>query len=69
MGRVRTSAIKNLVWDLIETYADKFTDDFEKNKKIIDEIAEVKSKSVRNKIAGYITHIVQVEKRKSQAAE
>ncbi|WEU40942.1 MAG: 30S ribosomal protein S17e [Candidatus Odinarchaeum yellowstonii] len=69
MGRVRPSSIKNLVWELVELYADKFTDDFEKNKKVVDEISEVKSKSVRNKIAGYITHIVQIEKRKSQAAE
>jgi len=33
-----------------------FTDDFDGNKKLVAEYTNVKSKGVRNRIAGYITH-------------
>jgi len=33
-----------------------FTDDFDVNKKIVEEYTNVESKGIRNRIAGYITH-------------
>ncbi|MFP3213616.1 MAG: 30S ribosomal protein S17e [Nitrososphaeria archaeon] len=50
--------IRKLAEELLEQYGEKFTDNFEENKKVLNEIAEIKSKYLRNKVAGYITRIV-----------
>ncbi|MEE9323896.1 MAG: 30S ribosomal protein S17e [Candidatus Aenigmarchaeota archaeon] len=55
MGRIKTIAIKTLGNELIREHGDKFTDDFEKNKKILSGIKEMKSKKMRNVLIGYIT--------------
>ncbi|HKG42094.1 MAG TPA: 30S ribosomal protein S17e [Nitrososphaeraceae archaeon] len=47
--------IKRISTELLEKYPDRFSVDFEENKKIIKEIAVVRSKILRNRIAGYIT--------------
>lgn len=59
VGRIRTLQIKNIAEKLVEMYHDKFTNDFENNKNVVDELLKLNSKSTRNKIAGYITHIVE----------
>jgi len=41
--------------ELLERYPDKFTSDFNENKETIKDFAIVRSKELRNKIAGYIT--------------
>ena len=58
MGRVKTTAVKNLARDLLEEHGKKFTADFEKNKKIIDEVRPIKSKKIRNIVAGYIAKVM-----------
>ncbi len=50
--------IRKIAEELLEKYPDKFTNNFEENKRILNEMAEVKSKFLRNKIAGYITRMV-----------
>ena len=50
--------IKRISTELLEKYPDKFSVDFEENKKIIKEIAVVRSKILRNRIAGYITSYI-----------
>jgi small subunit ribosomal protein S17e len=55
MGRIKSIAIKNLARDMLEEHGDRFSSDFEKNKKIINEIKSIDSKKVRNVLAGYIT--------------
>jgi small subunit ribosomal protein S17e len=57
MGRIKTSFVKAIAKDLFEKYADKFTTDFEKNKEVIKELIDIKSKRLRNVIAGYITSL------------
>jgi len=47
--------IKRISTELLERYPDRFGIDFDENKKLIKEIAIVRSKILRNKIAGYIT--------------
>jgi len=49
--------IRKLAEELLKQYGEKFTDNFEENKKVLNEIAEIKSKYLRNKVAGYITRI------------
>ncbi|KAL4938044.1 mitochondrial ribosomal protein subunit-domain-containing protein [Aspergillus oleicola] len=43
---------------VIERYYPKLTLDFETNKRVCDEIAIIPSKRLRNKIAGYTTHLM-----------
>lgn len=43
---------------MIERYYPKLTQDFETNKRLTSEIAVVQSKRLRNKIAGYTTHLM-----------
>ena len=50
--------VKKLSTDLLNRYPDKFNVDFQQNKKVIDEIAKVRSKELRNQIAGYIASYI-----------
>lgn len=40
---------------LMERYPDAFSTDFEHNKELVDELTNIESKGVRNRIAGYVT--------------
>jgi small subunit ribosomal protein S17e len=40
---------------LLERYPDAFGHDFEHNKDVVEELTNIESKGVRNRIAGYIT--------------
>ena len=55
MGAIKPTYIKSLAKKLLTEVPD-FTDDFEVNKKLVEEYTNVESKGVRNRIAGYITH-------------
>jgi len=48
---------------LVKMYGDKFTTDFETNKKLIKEFTPITSKQMRNRIAGYIARLKSVEKK------
>jgi small subunit ribosomal protein S17e len=50
--------VKKLSTELLNRYPDKFNADFQLNKKTIDEIAKVRSKELRNQIAGYIASYI-----------
>ncbi len=63
MGRIRTKYIKRKSKEILREYGDKFGKDFEKNKEILDEIAEIPSKKIRNKIAGCIVHLLKSDKK------
>lgn len=42
---------------LMERYPDAFSkEDFEHNKEAVEQLTNIESKPVRNRIAGYITH-------------
>ncbi|ORX80965.1 ribosomal protein rps17 [Anaeromyces robustus] len=58
MGRVRTKTVKKASRVLIEKYYPRLTLDFQVNKKICDEVAVIPSKRLRNKIAGFTTHLM-----------
>ncbi|MCE4609369.1 MAG: 30S ribosomal protein S17e [Desulfurococcales archaeon] len=66
MGKVRPTVVKRTARKLLTKYPDIFTDSFEENKKIVDQLIEYQSKRVRNRIAGYITHLVKILKKKEQ---
>ncbi|AIF84428.1 ribosomal protein S17E [Candidatus Nitrososphaera evergladensis SR1] len=47
--------IKRISTELLQKYPDKFGLEFDANKKALSEVAVVKSKVLRNELAGYIT--------------
>ncbi|KAG0286186.1 40S ribosomal protein S17 [Linnemannia gamsii] len=57
-GRVRTKTVKRASKVLIEKYYPRLTLDFQTNKKIASEVAIIPSKRLRNKIAGFTTHLM-----------
>merc|ERR1712242_547441 len=63
-GRVRTKTVKRASRALIEKYYGKLTNDFHVNKRIIDDISQIQTKRLRNKIAGFTTHLMKrIEKK------
>ena len=50
MGRVRTKTVKKAARVIIEKYYTKLTLDFDTNKRIIEEVAVIPSKPLRNKV-------------------
>eukprot|EP00914_Ancora_sagittata_P007571 GHVO01014810.1.p1 GENE.GHVO01014810.1~~GHVO01014810.1.p1 ORF type:complete len:132 (+),score=23.71 GHVO01014810.1:18-413(+) len=58
MGRVRTKTVKRAARQICEKYYAKMTFDFQINKKICEEAASIPSKRLRNKIAGFATHLM-----------
>lgn len=63
--------IKRLSNELLDRYPNKFTINFDENKKMISDIATVRSKILRNKVAGYITSKLRkdVDKEKNSQTE
>jgi len=61
MGNIKQTFIKRAARELFDRYPDKFTRDFEHNKKMVAELTNVTSKTIRNRIAGYITRLVRMK--------
>ena len=58
MGKVRPDHIKNLARELLEHFPEKFNSDFKKNKILVNAYTDVTSTKIRNRTAGYITHLM-----------
>ncbi|GJU52082.1 40S ribosomal protein S17 [Tanacetum coccineum] len=58
MGRVHTKTVKKSSVVVVERYYPKMTLDFHTNKKILEEVAIIPTKRLRNKIAGYSAHLM-----------
>lgn len=58
MGRVRTKTVKKASRVIIEKYYPRLTLDFQTNKRVCAEVAIIPSKRLRNKIAGFTTHLM-----------
>lgn len=64
MGRIKTTPIKRSGKELLKRYKESFGKEFDKNKKMVVEKADIPSKKLRNAIAGYITRIARKESQK-----
>lgn len=60
MGKVRTEQVKRIARKLLERYPNKFTADFENNKKLVDALTNISSTKLRNRVAGYTTRLVSI---------
>ena len=55
MGNIRPTYIKRVAIELVKQHPDKFTDDYQHNKKMVQEMTDVPTVQMRNRIAGYVT--------------
>jgi small subunit ribosomal protein S17e len=55
---VRTLFIKRAARNLLERYPERFSTEFRHNRQALDELVSHLSKSVRNRIAGYISTLL-----------
>jgi small subunit ribosomal protein S17e len=52
---IKPAYVKKTARVLMEKYPQAFGTDFEHNKELVEELTNVESKGVRNRIAGYVT--------------
>jgi len=52
---IKPAYVKKTARLLMERYPEAFSEDFEQNKELVQQLTNVESKSVRNRIAGYVT--------------
>jgi small subunit ribosomal protein S17e len=61
--------IKRLSFEVMEQHKSKFGEDFADNKKILDQVSIVRSKGLKNEVAGYITKFIKKEVRDAKAKQ
>jgi small subunit ribosomal protein S17e len=57
LGKVKTEQIKRIAKELIARFPDKFSSNFEDNKRMVNALTQGATTKIRNQIAGYITHV------------
>ena len=58
--------IKRLSFEVLANHKSKFGEDFVENKKALNQVSIVRSKGLKNKIAGYITRFIKKEIREEK---
>jgi small subunit ribosomal protein S17e len=61
--------IKRLSYEVLDEHKSQFGEDFTDNKKVLDQISIIRSKSLKNKIAGYITRFIKKEIREEKTKQ
>lgn len=59
VGSIRQTYIKRVAIELVKRFPEEFTDDYEHNKQKVQELTNVKTSTLRNRIAGYVTRFRQ----------
>ncbi|MDX1441040.1 MAG: hypothetical protein R3237_01105 [Nitrosopumilaceae archaeon] len=58
--------IKRLSYEVLDQHKSKFGENFSDNKKLLDELTIIRSKGLKNEVAGYITKFIKSEKRNQE---
>ena len=53
--------IKRLSYEVLDKHKSEFGEDFADNKKVLDQVSIIRSKGLKNKVAGYITKFIKKE--------
>jgi len=61
--------IKRISYEVLVDHKSKFGEDFADNKKALDQVSIVRSKGLKNEIAGYITKFIKKEIREEKAKQ
>jgi small subunit ribosomal protein S17e len=65
---IKPAYVKKTGRALLERYPDAFGPDFEHNKEVVNQLTNIESKGVRNRIAGYITRKQAAAQTEAEAA-
>ena len=57
MGRIKSRFVKSSGKKIFDKSQSEFTEDFTKNKQVVDKYANIPSKRLKNAIVGYITRL------------
>ncbi len=66
---MRTTLVKRTARKLLELYPDEVSTNFEENKELVKKYVYLKSKKLRNQIAGYLTHLAKLRARELSKEE
>jgi len=66
IGISSVDRIKRLSYEVLDKHKSKFGENFTDNKKSLDEVAIVRSKGLKNEVAGYITNFIKKENREAE---
>jgi len=69
IGNVKPSYIKNVAKQLLRESPAEFTSNFEENKKKVSARTNIRSKTIRNRVAGYLARLKKIEERKLKVKE
>ena len=58
--------IKRISFEVLDVHKSKFGEDFVENKKALNQVAIVRSKGLKNKVAGYITRFIKKQIREDK---
>lgn len=61
--------IKRISNEVLNEHKSEFGEDFASNKKALDQISIIRSKSLKNKISGYITRLIKKEIREEKVKQ
>jgi len=61
--------VKRLARELMQRFPDKFTTDFENNKKAVQSLTTISSIRLRNRIAGYVTRLLNTQAAQTSESE
>ena len=62
MGRIKTANVKRVTKQLVSAHFDEFSEDYMKNKAVLDKYVDIYSPKIRNVIAGYASRLVKQAK-------
>jgi small subunit ribosomal protein S17e len=65
MGKVRPDFIKRVARELVAKEPNLYSKIFDENKQILNQITDIKTNRLRNRIAGYITSIVKLKSKQA----
>ncbi len=59
---IKPTYIKKTGNALLKLHRDVFAADFEENKNLVSELTDIRSKRIRNRVAGYVTSKLKIKK-------
>lgn len=63
MGRIKSTFVKSSANKIYKKGSDEFTENFDKNKELVQKYATIPSKKLRNSVVGYITRLVKTSEK------
>ena len=61
--------IKRLSYEVLDEHQSKFGEDFADNKKVLDQVSIIRSKGLKNEVAGYITKFIKKQIREEKVKQ